>query len=58
MMRAAPGYERLPILGLTEKDIAESNRFVETMLDQLLEGFILRETKAGVLQDWEKGRKS
>ena len=28
------------------------------MLDQLLDGFILRETKAGVLQDWEKARKS
>ena len=54
----AAGYARLPILGLTEPDVAESNRFVETMLDQLLEGFILRETKAGVLQDWEKERKS
>ncbi len=54
----ACGYSRLPILGLTAKDIAESNRFVETMLDQLLDGFILRETKAGVLQDWEKGRRS
>ena len=54
----ACGYQRMPILGLAATDIAESNRFVETMLDQLLEGFILRETKAGVLQDWEKGRKS
>ena len=54
----AAGYERLPILGPAEKDIVESNRFVETMLDQLLDGFILRETKAGVLQDWEMGRKS
>ena len=54
----ACGYKRMPILGLQKKDIVESNRFVEVMLDQLLEGFILRETKAGVLQDWEKGRKS
>ena len=54
----ALGYERRPILGLTREDIVESNRFVETMLDQLLEGFIARETRAGVLQDWEKGRES
>lgn len=54
----ALGYARLPILGLTEKDIVNSNRFVETMLDQLLDGFVRRETKAGVLQDWEKGRRS
>ncbi len=54
----ACGYKRMPILGLKEENILESNRFVETMLDQLLEGFILRETKAGVLQDWEKGRQS
>lgn len=54
----AAGYGRLPILGLTEQDVVESNRLVETMLDQLLEGFILRETKAGVLQDWEKKRRS
>ncbi len=54
----ALGHERLPILGLSREDIVVSNRFVETMLDQLLEGFILRETKAGVLQDWEKARKS
>jgi len=54
----AHGYRQLPILGLKEDDIVSTNRFVETMLDQLLDGFILRETKAGVLQDWEKGRKS
>ncbi len=54
----ALGYERLPILGLAERDVAESNRFVETMLDRLLEGFVLRATKAGVLQDWEKRRRS
>ncbi len=28
------------------------------MLDQLFDRFILRETKAWVLQDWEKSRKS
>ncbi|MCY3873049.1 MAG: hypothetical protein OXF88_02000 [Rhodobacteraceae bacterium] len=54
----ACGYKRIPILGLTTRDIVNSNRFVETMLDQLLDGFILRETRAGVLQDWEKGRQS
>ena len=28
------------------------------MLDRLMEGFILPDTKGVVLQDWEKGRKS
>ena len=54
----AAGYERLPILGLTKQDVAESTRIGETLLDQFLEESILRETKTGVLQDWEKNRKS
>ena len=52
------GYKRLPILGLTEKDILESNRIVETMIDCGYKNFIIDETKAGILQDWEKGRRS
>ena len=36
----------------------DSNRLVETMLDRLMEGFVLQRTRGVVLQDWEKGRKS
>ena len=52
------GFRRRPIFGLTERDVADSNRLVETMLDKLLSGFVLSNTKGVVLQDWEKGRKS
>ena len=54
----ALGLERRPIFGLSERDVADSNRLVETMLDKLLSGFVLPNTKGVVLQDWEKGRKS
>ena len=55
---AALGHERRPIFGLSERDVADSNRLVETLLDRLMGGFILPDTKGVVLQDWEKGRKS
>ncbi|MDE0173213.1 MAG: 2-dehydropantoate 2-reductase [Defluviicoccus sp.] len=55
---AAVGHERRPILGMSERDVRDSNRLVETMLDRLMEGFILPDTRGVVLQDWEKGRKS
>ena len=55
---AAVGHERRPILGMSERDVRDSNRLVETMLDRLMEGFILPGTRGVVLQDWEKGRKS
>ncbi len=55
---AALGHERQPILGLSEKAVLDSNRLVETLLDHLMSGFILQQTKGTVLQDWEKGRKS
>ena len=55
---AALGHERRPILGMSERDMRDSNRLVETMLDRLMEGFILPNTRGVVLQDWEKGRKS
>jgi 2-dehydropantoate 2-reductase len=55
---AALGYQTLPIFGLGNKDVRESNRLVETLLDTLLAGFVLPETKTTVLQDWIKGRRS
>ncbi len=55
---AVLGHQRRPIFGLSERDVADSNRLVETLLDRLMGGFILPNTKGVVLQDWEKGRKS
>jgi 2-dehydropantoate 2-reductase len=55
---AAIGYPVLPIFGLTDDDMRQSNRLVESLLDVLLAGFVLPDTKTTVLQDWIKGRHS
>ena len=55
---AALGHPVLPIFGMTPDDVRQSNQLVETLLDTLLEGFVLPETKTTVLQDWIKGRRS
>ncbi len=52
------GLAPLPIFGLTADDLAESDDLVETLLDTLLEGFVLSTTKTTILQDWMKGRRS
>lgn len=55
---AACGYKPLPIFGLKPEDVRATNRLVETLLDTLLEGFVLPHTKTTVLQDWIKSRHS
>jgi 2-dehydropantoate 2-reductase len=55
---AALGYRILPIFGLTAADLRKTDRLVEYLLDTLLDGFVLPETKTTVLQDWIKGRHS
>jgi 2-dehydropantoate 2-reductase len=52
------GYPVLPIFGLAPDDVRQTNRLVETLLDTLLQGFVLQHTKTTVLQDWIKGRHS
>ena len=54
----ALGHPILPIFGLTDADVAHSNRVVELLLETLLKGFTLPSTKTTVLQDWIKGRHS
>jgi 2-dehydropantoate 2-reductase len=54
----ALGHPVLPIFGLTDGDVAHSNRVVDLLLDTLLKGFTLPTTKTTVLQDWMKGRHS
>jgi 2-dehydropantoate 2-reductase len=54
----ALGHRILPIFGLTAADLRETDRLVEDLLDTLLAGFVLPETKTTVLQDWMKGRHS
>jgi 2-dehydropantoate 2-reductase len=52
------GHKILPIFGMKPEDVRQSNRLVETLLDTLLQGFVLPATKTTVLQDWMKGRHS
>ena len=54
----AAGRQTLPIFGLKPEDVRQSNRLVETLLDTLMAGFVLPNTKTTVLQDWMKGRHS
>jgi len=55
---AALGHPVLPIFGLSEADVGQSNRVVDLLLDTLLKGFTLPSTKTTVLQDWMKERHS
>jgi len=54
----ALGHRVLPIFGLTAADLGKTDRLVESLLDTLLDGFVLPDTKTTVLQDWIKGRHS
>lgn len=54
----AQGYSVLPIFGLAADAVSDYDRVVETLLDALLEGFVLPQTKTTILQDWVKGRHS
>jgi 2-dehydropantoate 2-reductase len=48
----------VPIFGLTDDDVTRPETVVETLLDRLLEGFVLPHSMSTVLQDWTKGRRS
>ena len=52
------GTAVVPIFGLTEDDVTHPEKVVETVLDRLLEGFVLPHSTSTVLQDWTKGRRS
>ena len=54
---AAQGFPVLPIFGLSEEALG-TTAVVETLLDTLLEGFVLPQTRTTILQDWMKGRRS
>lgn len=52
------GNPVLPIFGLTPEALAEPGREVETLLETLLGGFVMPDSKTTILQDWIKGRRS
>jgi 2-dehydropantoate 2-reductase len=52
------GNPILPIFGLTTADVAREELVVETLLNTLVDGFVLPHSTTTILQDWEKGRRS
>jgi 2-dehydropantoate 2-reductase len=54
----AQGHPILPIFGMNPEDLSDPESVVEVLLDTLLEGFVLPDTKTTILQDWMKSRKS
>ncbi|WP_368498386.1 ketopantoate reductase family protein [Herbiconiux sp. A18JL235] len=54
----ALGNPVLPIFGLTPEAVEDPATVVETLLDTLLGGFVMPDSKTTVLQDWMKGRRS
>lgn len=52
------GNPVLPIFGLTADALAEPGREVETLLETLLAGFVMPDSKTTILQDWIKHRRS
>lgn len=54
----ATGNRMVPIFGLDDMDLSDPDRFVEQLLDAVLNIFSLADTRTTVLQDWDKGRHS
>ena len=52
------GNPVLPIFGLTEDALSRPEKRVEVLLDTLLGGFVMPDSKTTILQDWMKGRRS
>ncbi|GAB7069078.1 ketopantoate reductase family protein [Mycobacterium hodleri] len=54
----AAGQSVVPIFGLTSVDDTNPHGFVDTLMDVLLEKYVLSHTLSTVLQDWMKSRRS
>lgn len=52
------GNPVLPIFGLTPRNVAREEAVVETLLNTLVDGFVLPHSTTTILQDWIKGRRS
>ena len=52
------GNRALPIFGLTPDAVSRREHIVETLLDTLLDGFVMPDSKTTILQDWMKHRRS
>jgi 2-dehydropantoate 2-reductase len=54
----AAGRSVVPIFGLTAVDPTNPHGFVDTLMDVLLDKYVLSHTLSTVLQDWMKSRRS
>ncbi|MGO1543254.1 MAG: ketopantoate reductase family protein [Gulosibacter sp.] len=54
----AVGYEIRPIFGMEGDNAADPASYVATVLDELVENYILPHSRSTVLQDWMKYRRS
>lgn len=54
----AAGHEIVPIFGLDDIDPERPHQYVITLLEKLMDDFVLETTRSTVLQDWIRGRHS
>jgi 2-dehydropantoate 2-reductase len=52
------GHSLRPIIGMTDDDLTEPERFASALLDVVHDQFSIEGQKTTVLQDWVKGRRS
>jgi 2-dehydropantoate 2-reductase len=52
------GNRLMPILGMTEADLVDADRYAERLLEIVLDVYTLPSTLTTVLQDWRKGRRA
>jgi 2-dehydropantoate 2-reductase len=52
------GNRLMPILGMTEADLVEPDRYADRLLEIVLDVYTLPSTLTTVLQDWRKGRRA
>lgn len=52
------GNRLVPILGMTEADLVDPDRYADRLLEIVLDVYTLPSTLTTVLQDWRKGRRA
>jgi 2-dehydropantoate 2-reductase len=53
----ALGYQVVPILGKSRVEVNDPDQYAQELLDAILSGWTLPDTKVAPLQDWQKGRR-
>jgi 2-dehydropantoate 2-reductase len=53
----ALGHQLVPILGKSRVEVNDPDQYAKELLDAILSGWTLPDTKVAPLQDWQKGRR-